>query len=102
MFAARSTLRQTLSPLLRRHASTVPRSYTPPQYTFKQRLEKFTPVEAYPLIALCIGMSSFGTIWGLKALFASVPGELRMAHSRLGEKEDVKPWEDERALAGKW
>lgn len=40
-----------------------------------QRFQKFCPVEAYPLIAFVVAMSSFGITYGVRA-FNVVPGEV--------------------------
>lgn len=39
-----------------------------------QRFKKFVPVEAYPLVAFVVLMSSFGLTYGVRA-FTAVPGE---------------------------
>ncbi|GAA6006547.1 hypothetical protein JCM10207_004968 [Rhodosporidiobolus poonsookiae] len=92
----------TALPIARRHASTAPHYVPPPQYTLKERLVKFVPVESYPLIVFVICMSTFGITWGIRS-FTTVPGDLRLHSSRVKKAEDErKPWEDPRALEGKW
>ncbi|GAA5969144.1 hypothetical protein JCM11641_007484 [Rhodosporidiobolus odoratus] len=94
-------LPSTVAAVARRQASTTPHAFHPPQYTLKERFDKFVPVEAYPLIALCLTMSTFGLSWGIKA-FDAVPGELRLTPTRFKESGQSKPWEDERAQQGRW
>ncbi|GAA5897437.1 hypothetical protein JCM6882_001886 [Rhodosporidiobolus microsporus] len=99
--AAARCLPATAAPAARRQASTIPHSYSPPHYTFKERLHKFVPVESYPLLAFVVCMSTFG-ITRLVHSINAVPDELRLIPDRYKGDDDVKPWEDPRALAGKW
>ncbi|GAA6031937.1 hypothetical protein JCM8097_003351 [Rhodosporidiobolus ruineniae] len=92
------------APVARRQASTAaahPHAHSPPHYSLQERLKKFVPTESYPLIAFVVVMSSFGIYSGVHAIKA-VPGELRLTPKRLQAEEEHKPWEDPRALEGKW
>ncbi|GEM06274.1 hypothetical protein Rt10032_c01g0291 [Rhodotorula toruloides] len=87
----------------RRQASTtVPHHFEAPHYSFKEKLIRFVPTESYPLIAFVACMSTYAIYAGFRAIGA-VPGELRLAPSHLKKQEKRgEPWEDPRALAGKW
>ncbi|PRQ72549.1 hypothetical protein AAT19DRAFT_16473 [Rhodotorula toruloides] len=112
----------TSLPAGRRQASTtVPHHFDAPHYSFKvrslrpvstssrltvlsrpqEKLTRFVPTESYPLIAFVACMSTYAIYSGFHAIGA-VPGELRLAPSHLKQEKRVEPWEDPRALAGKW
>ncbi|GAA5844725.1 hypothetical protein JCM11251_007359 [Rhodosporidiobolus azoricus] len=99
--SATRRLPTTTAPIARRQASTVPHPYTPPHYSFKERLHKFVPVESYPLLAFVVCMSTFGLTRLYKSVVA-IPDELRLVPDRYKGGNKVEPWEDPRALAGKW
>ncbi|GAA5897293.1 hypothetical protein JCM6882_001850 [Rhodosporidiobolus microsporus] len=102
MFASRSlTAFRRLPSTARGYATAAgPKPYTPPQYTVKERLQRFVPTEAFPLLAFWVIMPTFGIV---TFIFARnrVPGELRLSRS-TNQAEETKPWEDPKALAGKW
>ncbi|GAA5969226.1 hypothetical protein JCM11641_007516 [Rhodosporidiobolus odoratus] len=83
-------LPSTVASVARPQASTTPQAFHPPQYTLREHFDKFVPIEAYPLIALCLTVSTFGLSWGIKA-FNAVPGELRLTPARFKESGQSKP-----------
>ncbi|GAA6006544.1 hypothetical protein JCM10207_004967 [Rhodosporidiobolus poonsookiae] len=86
----------------RRWASTKPRPVPQPRYTLKERIVKFVPAEAYPLVIFVTSISIFGVVWGIRSLNV-LPGDLRLQSSRTKKVEEPsKPWEDPRAIEGKW
>ncbi|GAA5997394.1 uncharacterized protein JCM10292_000229 [Rhodotorula paludigena] len=89
-------------PVAKRHASTVtPHAHATPHYSTKEWLQRFVPVESYPLIAFVVCMSSFG-IYNAAIAFNRPEGELRLAPNRYRRSTQHEPWEDPKALAGKW
>ncbi|GAA6051675.1 hypothetical protein JCM3770_001224 [Rhodotorula araucariae] len=90
-------------PVARRAASTTtaPHAWVKPEYSFKDRLNRFVPTESYPLIAFVVSMSTFG-IYNAVVAFNRPEGELRLAPGRYMRKTLPEPWEDQRALEGKW
>ncbi|GAA5980935.1 hypothetical protein JCM10908_003924 [Rhodotorula pacifica] len=114
MSALASTLRQAAvastrrttrlaQPIARRQMSgaTSPHHWEPPHYTLKERLQKFAPVEIAPLVLAVATVSTFA-IANIYWAFQRPEGELRLVPSRLNRKQQLQPWEDERALQGKW
>ncbi|GAA5873219.1 hypothetical protein JCM3774_000086 [Rhodotorula dairenensis] len=109
--AVASTRRTTqlAQPLARRQMSSAnmphhvsPHHWEPPHYTLKERLQKFAPVEIAPLVAAVATVSAFAFA-NIYWAFQRPAGELRLVPKRLNKKqEQVQPWEDERALQGKW
>lgn len=68
----------------------------------QERLQKFAPVEIAPLVAAVATVSAFAFV-SMYWAFQRPEGELRLVPSRLNKKhQEVPPWEDERALQGKW
>lgn len=64
-------------------------------------MSKFTPTEVYPLLAAVATVSAFA-VANIYWAFQRPEGELRLVPNRLKKGHEVAPWEDERALAGKW
>ncbi|GAA5838474.1 hypothetical protein JCM9279_003254 [Rhodotorula babjevae] len=95
---------QAAAPAARRQASsaaTMPHSWAPPQYSLKERLTRFVPTEAWPLISAVTAMSAYAVYHAVHA-FDRPAGELRLTPARYATKGDKAPWEDERALQGRW
>lgn len=68
----------------------------------QERLQKFAPVEIAPLVAAVATVSAFAFV-NIYWAFQRPEGELRLVPGRLNKKhQEVPPWEDERALQGKW
>ncbi|GAA5960088.1 hypothetical protein JCM8115_004530 [Rhodotorula mucilaginosa] len=110
--AVASTRRSTrfAQPIARRQVSGAaqqphhvsPHHWEPPHYTLKERLQKFAPVEIAPLVAAVATVSAFAFV-NIYWAFQRPEGELRLVPGRLNKKhQEVPPWEDERALQGKW
>ncbi|KPV78254.1 uncharacterized protein RHOBADRAFT_40803 [Rhodotorula graminis WP1] len=102
-----STAAQAASPAARRQASsaaaTMPHSWTPPHYSFRERISRFVPTEAWPLITAVGAMSLYAAYHAVHA-FDRPAGELRLTPARYAAAASTnkEPWEDERALAGRW
>lgn len=117
-------------PLARRFASstsehaTYPHHWEPPHYSFKvripslyavfcaradtevlfsnqEKISKFTPTEVYPLLAAVATVSAFA-VANIYWAFQRPEGELRLVPGRMNKKQPIQPWEDPRALEGKW
>ncbi|GAA5861319.1 hypothetical protein JCM1840_005332 [Sporobolomyces johnsonii] len=90
------------SAVARRHASTLPRPYTPPHYSPRQWLSRFLPTEAVPIVSFVACMLGFATYMGAKSVRHN-GAELRLVPARLNKDGgESAPWESERAVAGRW
>lgn len=90
---------KVLSPLLPSPTGTDPLRGT---WITQERLQKFAPVEIAPLVVAVATVSAFAFA-NIYWAFQRPEGELRLVPNRLNKKhQEVQPWEDERALQGKW
>ncbi|BGP52721.1 hypothetical protein JCM8202_004354 [Rhodotorula sphaerocarpa] len=109
--ATSTTLRRSAprvaQPVARRFASstpehaTYPHHWEPPHYSLKEKISKFTPTEVYPLLAAVATVSAFA-VANIYWAFQRPEGELRLVPGRMNKKQPIQPWEDPRALEGKW